>query len=73
MASTELPRNEDESSPQPSQASSEFVNCPQCQLELNSPQVCRRAIFLSARGGKFLLNLNFKIFLVFFRDMERKF
>lgn len=38
MASNEFPRNDDESSP-PSAASSEFVNCPQCQLELNSPQV----------------------------------
>ncbi|KAL7021243.1 hypothetical protein ACKWTF_011809 [Chironomus riparius] len=37
-------RNEDESSQQTNSNSSEFMNCPQCQLEFNSPQAFKEHI-----------------------------
>ena len=40
-------RNEDESSQQTNSNSSEFMNCPQCQLEFNSPQVCQHVNYFN--------------------------
>lgn len=52
-------RNEDESSQQTNSNSSEFMNCPQCQLEFNSPQVCQHVNY-------FNYFLSFHMIFIFF-------
>lgn len=59
-------RNDDESSQQTNSNSSEHVNCPQCHIEFNNPQVCQHINFLLSHLKIALINFILIIFFFLF-------